>query len=76
MHFPFRDHRTMAELPAYRLAPGETKVMKGWWPGLQKERRASAPKRADTSFKSCWGCVARCVCPWPQDCPRAAEMVA
>lgn len=27
-------------------------------------------------FKHCWGCVARSVCPWPNECPRCAEMAA
>lgn len=39
----------------------------------RKERRASVK---DGKFRHCWGCVARSVCPFQNDCPRCAEMAA
>lgn len=36
-YFPYR-HRTLAEVPAYHLAPTTPRVMKGWWPGTPAQK--------------------------------------
>jgi hypothetical protein len=47
-YFPYA-HRTMAEMPAYRLAPGGTMLIKGWWPGVGKHRLEPIPTWSNAS---------------------------
>ena len=43
---------------------------------VMADEERQARKSAPAKFTHCWGCVARAVCPFPQDCPRCREMAA
>lgn len=51
-----------------------------WWQTFERGgellKARQAVKVTPRKFTHCWGCVARSVCAWPNDCPRCAEMAA